>query len=170
MKPNPNGPVVPWVDVLRVDRLDGSPAAILFSHAAHPVVIHGSSRLISADYPGFATRKLKDRFGGNVLTMFGQACGGNINADPLQGGFAAADHVGTVLAEAAFQAACSSQVFRRSNSVSHLPILSFRFSRCQRIRSARMRFEKPKIGSMRGYGNGRTRSECSEPTEILGGG
>jgi len=109
MKPNPTGPVVPWVDVLRVDRLDGSPAAILFSHAAHPVIIHGSSRLISADYPGFATRKLKDRFGGNVLTMFGQACGGNINADPLQGGFAAADHVGTVLAEAAFQAACTSQ-------------------------------------------------------------
>jgi hypothetical protein len=109
MKPNPNGPVVPWVDVLRVDRLDGSPAAILFSHAAHPVVIHGSSRLISADYPGFATRKLKDRFGGDVLTMFGQACGGNVNADPLQGGFAAADHVGTVLAEAAFQAACSSE-------------------------------------------------------------
>ena len=109
MKPNLNGPVVPWVDVLRVDRLDGSPAAILFSHAAHPVVIHGSSRLISADYPGFATRKLKDRFGGDVLTMFGQACGGNVNADPLQGGFAAADHVGTVLAEAAFQAACSSQ-------------------------------------------------------------
>ena len=32
MKPNPGGPVVPWVDVLRVDRLDGRPAAILFSH------------------------------------------------------------------------------------------------------------------------------------------
>jgi len=109
MKSNPKGPVVPWVDVLRVDRLDGSPAAILFSHAAHPVVIHGSSRLISADYPGFATRKLKDRVGGDVLTMFGQACGGNVNADPLQGGFAAADYVGTVLAEAAFQASCSSQ-------------------------------------------------------------
>src|SRR6266536_3268202 len=34
MKPNPAGLVVPWVDVLRVDRINGTPAAILFSHAA----------------------------------------------------------------------------------------------------------------------------------------
>ena len=116
MKPNPGGVVVPWVDVLRVDRLDEGPAVILFSHAAHPVIIHGASRLVSADYPGFASRKLKDRLGGNVMTMFGQACGANINADPLRGGFLAAEQAGTVLAEAAFQAACESQP---------LPLLEF---------------------------------------------
>jgi len=109
MKPNPAGPVVPWVDVLRVDRLDGSPVAILFSHAAHPVIIHGSSRLISADFPGFAARKLKERFDGNVVVMFGQAFGGNINGDPLRGGIAAAEHAGDILAGAAFQAAANSK-------------------------------------------------------------
>jgi hypothetical protein len=109
MKPNPEGAAVPWVDVLRVDRLDEGPAAILFSHAAHPVIIHGASRLVSADFPGFAVRKLRDRLGGNVMTMFGQACGANINADPLRGGFLAAEHAGSVLAEAAFQAACETQ-------------------------------------------------------------
>ena len=97
MKPNPGGVVVPWVDVLRVDRLDEGPAVILFSHAAHPVIIHGASRLVSADYPGFASRKLKDRLGGNVMTMFGQACGANINADPLRGGFLAAEQAGVFL-------------------------------------------------------------------------
>ena len=108
MKPNPQGPIVPWVDVLRVDRMDGKPAAVVFSHGAHPVIIHGASRLISADYPGFATQRLKDHFGGDVFTMFSQACGANVNADPLRGGFSAADHAGTVLADAAFQAASSS--------------------------------------------------------------
>lgn len=109
MKPNPDGPVVPWVDVLRVDRPDGSPSAILFSHAAHPVIIHGSSRLISADFPGFASHKLKERFGGNVIALFGQAFDGNINADPLRGGIVAAEQAGGVLAEAAFQAAVNSK-------------------------------------------------------------
>jgi len=109
MKPNPAGPVVPWVDVLRVDRSDGSPLAILFSHAAHPVIIHGSSRLISAEFPGFAARKLKERFGGNTISMFGQAFAGNINGDPLRGGISAAELAGEVLAEAAFQAAFKSE-------------------------------------------------------------
>jgi len=109
MKPNPAGPVVPWTDVLRVDRLDGSPAAILFSHAAHPVIIHGSSRLISAEFPGFAARKLKERFGGNMIAMFGQAFAGNINGDPLRGGISASELAGEVLAEAAFQAASKSE-------------------------------------------------------------
>ncbi|MGH9545209.1 MAG: hypothetical protein ACRD23_08330 [Terriglobales bacterium] len=110
MKPNPAGPVIPWVDVLRVDRLDGSPVAILFSHAAHPVIIHGSSRLISAEFPGFAARKLKQRLGGDTVAMFGQAFAGNINGDPLRGGIAAAEQAGEVLADAAFQAASKSEV------------------------------------------------------------
>ena len=109
MKPNPAGPVVPWVDVLRVDRSDGTPVAILFSHAAHPVIIHGSSRLISAEFPGFAARKLKERFGGDTIAMFGQAFAGNINGDPLRGGISAAELAGEVLAEAAFQAASGSE-------------------------------------------------------------
>ena len=119
MKPNPAGAIVPWVDVLRVDRMDGTPSAILFAHGAHPVIIHGSSRLISADFPGYAVAGLKRRFGGEMLAMFGQSFGANINADPLRGGFEAAEHAGNVLAEAAFQAACSSEA---------LPNLEFRIT------------------------------------------
>ena len=108
MKPNPDGPIVPWVDVLCVDRLDGGRAAILFSHPAHPVIIHGSSRQISAEFPGFAVRKIKERIGGDVIAMFGQAFAANVNADPLRGGIAAAEHAGGVLAEAALDAASNS--------------------------------------------------------------
>lgn len=108
MKPNPAGTVVPWVDVLVVDRMHGGPAAVLFSHGAHPVIIHGASRLISADFPGFASHRLKSQLGGEPLTLFAQACGANVNADPLRGGFQAAEHAGILLAEAAFSAACAS--------------------------------------------------------------
>ena len=109
MKPNPDGAIVPWVDVLRVDRVDGTPAAILFTHGAHPVIIHGASQLISADFPGFAVAKLKELLGGQGLTMFGQSFGANINADPLRGGFVAAERAGNTLAAAAFLAATNSQ-------------------------------------------------------------
>ncbi|MBS1852407.1 MAG: hypothetical protein JST79_15990 [Acidobacteria bacterium] len=109
MKPNPAGPIVPWVDVLRVDRSDGSPLAVLFSHAAHPVIIHGASRLISAEFPGFAVRKLQELLGGDCVAMFGQAFAANINGDPLRGGISAAERAGEVLAQAAFEAAAKSQ-------------------------------------------------------------
>jgi hypothetical protein len=109
MKPNPSGPVVPWVDVLCVHRLDGTTAALLFSHAAHPVIIHGSSRLLSAEFPGFAARAIEERLGGNGIALFGQAFAANINGDPLRGGIEAARHAGEVLAEAAMQAASISE-------------------------------------------------------------
>ncbi len=109
MKPDPDGPVVPWVDVLSVNRLDGSPLAVLFSHAAHPVIIHGASRAISAEFPGFASHKLKSLLGENVVAMFGQSFAANINGDPLRGGIAAAEQAGDVLAQAALQAIANSK-------------------------------------------------------------
>ncbi len=111
MKPNPGGIAVPWVDVLRVDRMDGKRAVILFIYAAYPVIIHGSSKLISADFPGYAAQKLKARYGNDMLAMFAQACGAQINGEPLRGGFVGAEGAGNVLAEAAYQAAEESKPF-----------------------------------------------------------
>ena len=111
-KPNPQGAVVPWVDVLRVDGVDGKPISILFSHAAHPVIVHGASRLISADYPGYAAAKVRQYFGGKTLAMFAQACGGNINGEPLRGGFGPAERAGAALGEAAITAASESKAIQ----------------------------------------------------------
>ncbi|MEP7242960.1 MAG: neutral/alkaline non-lysosomal ceramidase N-terminal domain-containing protein [Gammaproteobacteria bacterium] len=104
MKPNPQGSVVPWVDVLRIDRVDGKPAAVLFGHAAHPVIIHGSSQLVSAEFPGFAATALKEKLGRDVIPFFIQGCAGDINGDPLRGGIDGAERAGRALAEATYQA------------------------------------------------------------------
>ncbi|HUT94869.1 MAG TPA: hypothetical protein VMY37_35755 [Thermoguttaceae bacterium] len=109
MKPNPEGATVPRVEVLRIDALNGKPLAILFSHAAHPVIVHGTSTLVSADYPGFAVAEVRKRFGSGTAAMFAQACGGNINGEPLRGGFEAARRAGEALGQAAVQAATESQ-------------------------------------------------------------
>jgi hypothetical protein len=114
MKPNPDGPVVPWVDVLRVDNIDGNPIAVLFSHAAHPVIIHAASTLISADYPGYAVKEIKQQLGGGVMAMFVQACGADINGDPLQGGFNAAKRAGEMLGAAVVKAANESETIKKA--------------------------------------------------------
>jgi neutral ceramidase len=88
MAPNPHGAHVPWIDLLGAYGKDNRRIGLLFSHAAHPVIVHDTSTLISADYPGLAIRELRKRLSDGVL-MFAQGCGGNINASPLQGGIQA---------------------------------------------------------------------------------
>jgi len=112
MKPYPRGTTVPWVDVLRVDAANGKPVAILFSHAAHPVIVHAASRLISGDYPGYAVQTVKKHFGRKTQVMFAQACGANINGEPWRGGFEAAERAGVTLGEAAIEAATQSTPLR----------------------------------------------------------
>ncbi|MEI6499787.1 MAG: hypothetical protein WCP21_02045, partial [Armatimonadota bacterium] len=109
MSPNPDGVTVPWVDVLCADRADGTPLAVLFGHAAHPVVVHGASTLVSADYPGYAAAAVRRGLGGGVVALFAQGCGANVNGHPLRGGFEAAESVGEALAEAALQAVAEAE-------------------------------------------------------------
>jgi hypothetical protein len=100
MAPNPGGVVVPWVDVVSfVNNTEGR-VAVLFSHAAHPVIVHASSTLISADYPGFAVQHLRRSQNPGCIFLFTQGCAGNINAFPLKGGIEAAEAAGRELAGA----------------------------------------------------------------------
>ena len=100
MAPNPKGAVLPWVDVLSIDGKNGKPIAVLFSHAAHPVIVHEASTLISADYPGFAIETLKRSRGKEAVYLFAQGCSGNINGFPLKGGIDAAAAAGRDLGQA----------------------------------------------------------------------
>ena len=108
MAPNPKGAVVPWVDVLSAYGQDGKRIGVMFSHAAHPVIVHGSVDAIGPDFPGYAVKHLR-----NLLTargepegifMFTQACCGNINGYPLRGGIAACDAAGLSLAHSVTEA------------------------------------------------------------------
>ena len=108
MAPNPKGAIVPWVDVMGAYGVGGERIAVLFSYAAHPVVVHWSSEEIGPDYPGYTVKHLRhllDKGGeqGGVF-MFAQGCGGNINGFPLRGGFGAADAAGLSLAFATSRA------------------------------------------------------------------
>ena len=108
MAPNPDGAIVPWVDVLEAKDTEGRRIAVLFSHAAHPVIIHWLSEEIGPDFPGYAVRHLRDLLAREGepegVFMFAQACCGDINGHPLRGGFGACDAAGLSLAFAVKQA------------------------------------------------------------------
>jgi len=75
----PTSPVDPTVTVLRIDRADGSPMAILTNYACHPVVFGSDNLRYSADFPGVMNRVVEEKLGGHVLSFFLQGAPGDIN-------------------------------------------------------------------------------------------
>ena len=107
---NRKGPAVPWVNVLVADSLRTSKTiAVLFEHAAHPVIAPHTSKLTSADFPGAAGKRIREVLGNDVITVFGQGCGGNINGFPLRSTHERADEAGRRLGEASLKAIESSK-------------------------------------------------------------
>ena len=139
MKPNPGRPrrahgwtCWPWTAPM------ARPLSVVFSHAAHPVIIHGASRLTSAEFPGFAARRLEERLGASVVPLFGQAFAADINGDPLRGGIDGRTHAGDVLADAALAALAASDDRNPIQSARRLPpsATTFRFCACRPARRA----------------------------------
>ena len=75
----PTAPVDPTVTVLRIDRADGTPMAILTNYACHPVIFGSDNLRYSADYPGVMNRVVEEKFGGKALSFFLQGAPGDIN-------------------------------------------------------------------------------------------
>jgi hypothetical protein len=72
------GPIDPQIGLLRLDREDGRPLAVLYNFACHPIMnppIKGSS----ADYPGFASKVIEESLGDGAMAFFVQGCAGDIN-------------------------------------------------------------------------------------------
>ena len=124
---NRAGPVVPWVNVLVADsKKTGKPIAVLFEHAAHPVIVPHTSKLTSADYPGAAVKRIREELGKDVIALFGQGCGGNINGYPLRSTHENADRQGRKLGDAVLKAMkesdpIKSQTFSVKFAQSELP-------------------------------------------------
>ena len=124
---NRTGPVVPWVNVLVADsKKTGKPIAVLFEHAAHPVIVPRTSNLTSADYPGAAVKRIREELGEDVIALFGQGCGGNINGYPLRSTHETADRQGRELGDAVLKAMkesdpIKSQTFSVKFAQSELP-------------------------------------------------
>jgi hypothetical protein len=75
----PTYPVDPLVAVLRIDRMNGEPLAILVNYAAHPVTFGNDALRYSADFPGVMCKTVEQAFDGRPLAFFMQGAAGDIN-------------------------------------------------------------------------------------------
>jgi len=73
---NPDGPCDRDVGVLRVDRLDGAPMAIVVNFSCHPVVVGPEDPAINPDFPG-PMRDMVERITG-ATCLFLQGAAGNV--------------------------------------------------------------------------------------------
>ena len=71
-------PVDPTVGVIRVDRADGSPLAVLVHYACHPVTFGPDNLDYSADYPAEMRRGVEEAMPGS-MAFFLQGAPGDIN-------------------------------------------------------------------------------------------
>ena len=102
---NRDGLIVPWVSTLSAhDKITAKPIFLLFEHAAHPVTVPHTSRLVSADFPGAAVAKLRKSLPTDCIAAFGQGCSANINSFPLRTTHQDAEAAGIKLGEAALLA------------------------------------------------------------------
>lgn len=70
-------PIDPEVGVLRIDRMDGRPFAIVYNFACHPLLgVPGSH--VTANYPGFASQVIEDVLGDGVMAFFIQGAAGDV--------------------------------------------------------------------------------------------
>jgi neutral ceramidase len=72
-------PIDPRVTVLRVDDAHDVPIGVVYCYACHPIVVGTSNRLISGEYPGYASRTVETAMGGHTVALFLNGAAGNIN-------------------------------------------------------------------------------------------
>ena len=72
------GPIDPQIGLLRLDREDGRPLAVICHFACHPIM-NPPSKGNSADFPGFASKVIEENLGEGTLAFFVQGCAGDIN-------------------------------------------------------------------------------------------
>jgi neutral/alkaline ceramidase-like enzyme len=75
----PTAPLDPTATVLRLDRAEGSPLAVLVNYACHPVVFGADNLEYSADFVGVLRKTVEEGFGGKSLCLFVQGGDGDIN-------------------------------------------------------------------------------------------
>ena len=72
------GPVDPDARVVRIDRPDGSPLAVLYLHGCHPTVLGHDNLSFSADWPGAASTAIEEALPG-ALAIFGLGAHGDVD-------------------------------------------------------------------------------------------
>jgi hypothetical protein len=70
---NPDGPADRQIGIIRLERLDGSPIAIVANYAMHGTVMSGANLAISGDGPGIVSAYVEQKIGAPVLYVNGAA-------------------------------------------------------------------------------------------------
>ncbi len=72
------GPIDPEIGILRLDRMDGTPLAVVYNFACHPIQgVPGGAN--TADIVGYASEVIEQNLGNGSIALFLQGCGGDIN-------------------------------------------------------------------------------------------
>ncbi|MAF13208.1 hypothetical protein CMK11_22365 [Candidatus Poribacteria bacterium] len=64
----------------------GSPIAVIYGFACHPVTLHTYGGLISPDFPGYAREAVRDALGADTTVMFALGACGDVNPKGYQAG------------------------------------------------------------------------------------
>jgi len=91
------GPIDPQVGVVRIERIDGTPSAVLIHFTAHPAVEIGPPH-VSPDYVGFTAKRIQREIPG-VVPLFCQGADGAVNINNIFGTLDHARQHGETLAD-----------------------------------------------------------------------
>ena len=71
------GPFDPEIGIIRIDRLDGKPLAVVYNFACHPMFgdYYGH---ITANFPGYASKVIEDGLGSGAMALFLQGAAGDV--------------------------------------------------------------------------------------------
>ena len=70
---NPDGPVDRRIGLLRIDKADGTPLALIANYPIHGTVLGGESTVISGDAPGIVSAYVEQKIGAPLLFINGAA-------------------------------------------------------------------------------------------------
>ncbi len=70
------GPIDPEIGILRIDRMDGTPLAVVYNFACH-LYMGTPQGGITADFPGFSSRVIEENLGDDCMALFLQGAGGD---------------------------------------------------------------------------------------------
>jgi neutral ceramidase len=70
---NPDGPVDRRIGLLRIDKTDGTPLALIANYPIHGTVLGGESTVISGDAPGVVAHYVEEKLGAPLLFINGAA-------------------------------------------------------------------------------------------------
>ena len=77
----------PQMTVLRLDKADGSPYAVLVNYTAHGTFVNEHDMLISGEWAGSMQRTVEDLIGGGVICLYTNGAEGDISPEGRWIGF-----------------------------------------------------------------------------------